>query len=171
MSTSQQRTTHSDRISALEEGYKSLGREIGGLRQDFLGFADEVRRQMQHGARTQWAPLIGAIALAVTIVTGLITLGAAGPLQDIERHELRLERLADNAAMVQGNRFTDQDGQRLRQELTQAMERVRASLEEHASDGHPHRVDAKVGTLSDRLNRLESWMHEMFRGVPPGGGR
>lgn len=82
--------TQSDRIAALEEGYRNIGRELGGLRDDFATFSRDVRGELHERASTKWSPLIAAVAVAVAMIGGLVTLGASGPLATIDRHEDRL---------------------------------------------------------------------------------
>lgn len=89
------RNNNGERIGALEEGYKNLGREIHGLRDDFQSFAGEIRRQLTTQQRTPWPALIAAAAVTVSVLGGLITLGANGPLREIERNELEIRRVED----------------------------------------------------------------------------
>jgi hypothetical protein len=93
------RNNHGDRLGALEAGYKNLGREIHGLREDFQSFAGEIRRQLTTQQRTPWPAIIAAVAVGVSVIGGLITLGANGPLRELERQDLEIRRIE--------NRLTD----------------------------------------------------------------
>lgn len=106
-------TTHGDRIAALEEAYRGIGREVGGLRDDFKAFATEVRKDLAVRSRTQWSPLIGAASLVVAVIGGLVTLGAQGPLRDIARHDAEISRMRTATEIMSGNRFTASDGARM----------------------------------------------------------
>ena len=120
--------TQGDRIGALEEGYRGLGREIGGMREDFQTFARDMRAEttaMRNDAalraRTQWGPIISALSVAVAILGGLITLGAQGPLRDLNRHDEALAKLRTN-------RFTSDDGTELRSQLNADNKQLRDEM-------------------------------------------
>jgi hypothetical protein len=83
MTTSSKDTT-GERLGRLEtevEGVQSSLRAIG-KKLDGLG------RVQAEATRTQWSPIIAALAVVVAIMGGLITLGAQGPLETLARHEL-----------------------------------------------------------------------------------
>lgn len=93
--------SHEGRLSAVESAVASMGREMHGFRTDFRTFAAEMREEVGSRSRTQWSPIIAAVAVVVAVVGGL----AAGPISDIGRIEERQTRML-------GNRFTDADGAR-----------------------------------------------------------
>lgn len=96
--------TQSDRIAALEEGYRNIGREVGGLREDFALFARDVRGELHERASTKWSPLIAAAAVVVAVVGGLVTLGASGPLSTIDRV---VERMQEDDEREKADAYAD----------------------------------------------------------------
>lgn len=172
------------RLSTLEEGQRSQGREISGLRQDFQAFAAEIRHALAERSRFPWP----AIAVIVSILGGLITLGAWGPLREQERQALEINALSDKAERVAVSRFDSDDGDDMeagfstaltRQEsrlmrytdlvvralqiqvdqLRKDHEHVSEKVDAHQSDGHPGRVEAiargGLEALESRVRALE----------------
>ena len=79
-----------ERIARLESDVTSIGREVEGLRGDFQSFAREIRA----GSKTNWGWIVAAVGAIVSILTGLIILGARGPLEtigDLKIHDERLQ--------------------------------------------------------------------------------
>lgn len=142
----EKRTTHGDRISALEEGYRHIGREVGGLREDVQDFMREVRRDMAAARRTQWSPILTAIAVVVAVVGGLVTLGGQPIKDSVHRHNVMLDRLADRIDTIRETRFSARDGITLREEfradIESATERERRSID---------LLRAEVDRLRDRV--------------------
>lgn len=89
------------RIAALEQGFESVRGEIHGLRQDFSGFASEMRREMAVRGRTNWSPILAGIAVLVTIIGGLVTMGAQGPLRDLARAQAASDRLVERLSEIE----------------------------------------------------------------------
>ena len=176
MSTTSRPSSQAARLSALEEGYRNLGREIGGLRDDFATFARDVRGELHERSRVQWSPIIAGVAVVVTILGGLITLGAQGPMRDLARHDDAVARLEERVDQIRGSRFSNVDGHRL-EDRVRAIEdedfsrgeyeveaallraeiaRVRDRFEKHVEDGHPTRLDALLAALEARVGRIEA---------------
>ncbi len=120
--------TQGDRIAALEEGYRNIGRELGGLREDFATFSRDVRGELTTRARTQWSPIIATISVVVAVLGGLITLGSQGPIREIERHTHELEEIRRHE--LEGAREAGADAERLR--------------------AHEHRLDRLEGNTKPR---------------------
>jgi len=114
----QPKLNQSDRIAALEEGYKGLRNDISGLRGDFQLFAQEMRGSN----KTQWAPIIAAAAVVIGIIGGLVTLGSYGPLNDLSRHNQEIIRIESTVRDLEKTVFTDAESERLEKDLHRDME-------------------------------------------------
>lgn len=141
--------TTGDRVAALEEGYKSLGREIHALREDFSLFAKDMRGQVQAQSRVQWGPIMSAAGVIVAVIGGLITLGSSGPLRDLGRHDLAIQRMADQVAGIRETRFSKADGQELYERATSRVERLDAALQREMRD-----LDRVSETRIDQLDKV-----------------
>lgn len=79
-------TTLGGRLAAVEV-------EVSGIKDAIRGIGHDVRAlssELKEGRATKWPPLLAAVSLVVAIMGGLITLGARGPLSDLDRlnHEV-----------------------------------------------------------------------------------
>ncbi len=155
------------RLSTVEEGLRSQNHQIIALRKDFQEFARDVRNGLAERSRFPWA----AIAVIVSILGGLITLGAWGPLREQERQERQIEALDTRADRVAATRFSSDDANGMEADFSNAlsraearaerfvalmvapitvklddvraeMDRLRDKVEDHQADGHPARVEA-----------------------------
>lgn len=184
MAESRSSANTSDRIASLEAGYKALGREISGIRDDFSTFASEMRREL-HGIsndrKPPWTAIIGACTFVVVLLGSLVTLGASGPIRELDRHEETLSAMS-------ANRFTQQDAIRfdealqremrdldrvsearinaldrvLQREIALVMDPVKARLNllesrvtAHQGDGHPESVVEALKGIEKRLQMIE----------------
>jgi hypothetical protein len=82
----------SNRLGRLEA-------EVEGIRSSL----DIIARKMDSVTKTQWSPIIASIAVVVTIIGGLVTLGSQGPIRELGRHELAIQNMSNT-------RFTKEDG-------------------------------------------------------------
>lgn len=159
--------TASARIGALEEGYKNLGREIGGLREDFSLFARDVRADLGHSRRTQWSPIIAGVGVIVAVLGGLITLGAQGPLDQLGIQRSEIQEINNELDTVEHTIFSKTEARYtidqllkreddMRLQLRATVLDVRTMLRAHVEDGHPHTSMERIDAISARLARLES---------------
>lgn len=160
--------TQSDRIAALEEGYRNIGRELGGIREDFQAFSRDVRNELGHRSRTQWSPILASVSLVVAILGGLITLGAQGPIRDLERHEAAIVGLRHEAGSVSASRFTLEDGRRVWEAIAELRDEDFDRPEANAmladligridlrDEGIRREFLAAAKALSDRLTLIEA---------------
>jgi len=185
MTVSTKPLDYSDRITGLEAGYKAMGREISGLREDFGNFASEIRREL-HGInankKTPWSAIIGACSFAVALLGGLITLGANGPLRELDRHDEVIESMRQNCftksdamamdlAMqremrdldqISSNRIDNLDTMLQREmrlltfPIDERLKSFERRLDDHQKDGHPHGVEEIVRGIEKRVEILES---------------
>lgn len=161
---------HGERIGALEGGFKSLGNELHGLRDSFDSFAIEMRRNHQElqraqaaRERTQWAPIIAAVAVVVSVIGGLVTLGANGPLRDLSRHDQQLDRVVDKIDSISRSRFTSDDGKMLDASLQREMrdlDRVSASRIDALDEMLQREMRLLVKPVEERLRLMETRVEE-----------
>jgi len=160
-------TTQASRISALEEGYRNIGREVGGLREDLQSLAAEIRRELNSRARVQWSPMIAAVAVVITVMGAF----AQGPLSDIRRNDERISAMS-------ANRFTDEDGRAIAhtiesdrevfiEELRVMNERIRGIENEDFNRPEAERMRGEIMIHFTDLNRkVDSLIKEYYCGAP-----
>ena len=87
-----------------------------------------LERAINHASdrtKNQPALILAAAGVSVTIIGGLITLGATGPMWRLEDAEQRIDRMSE--VFVQ-----------------------------HVIDGHPRRIEEKVITNKENIDRLRN---------------
>ena len=161
------RSTSTSRIAALEEGYKNLGREIGGIRHDLQTLAGEIRAELSRRSRVQWSPMIAAVAVVITVMGAF----AQGPIAMINRNDDAIRAMASN-------RFTDRDGEALRRalethntafmkELHEMQTRLREIEDEDLNRPEAETMLAPIlQELRDQRSRVDDLVKEYYCGEP-----
>lgn len=160
--------SNTDRLAALETDYRHLGREIGGLREDFASFAREVRNELHSRSRTQWSPIIAGVAVIVSVLGGLITLGGRGITSDLSRHDTSIDRIQSHIDTIRADRFTDADGRELWRAIATLSdedfdrpeaERMRDELVgimDTRDEAHRREVELAVAALREAVRGLDA---------------
>lgn len=127
------RPSQSDRIAALEEGYRSIGRElgqfrdevkhdVGELRRTFTLYAEEMRRENTARSKIPWQ----GIGVIVSILVALVALGGWGVLKDLTRGDRKNEQQDESILQIQKTRWSDQDARDQSLRLERRIERAEA---------------------------------------------
>lgn len=171
---SQSRTSNSalaERMSAVESSIGSIQRDVHAI----TASLDALRTAVHASTRTHWGPIIGAGSFVVALVTAIVSLGARGPLDNLQRLDVAVEGMRKT-------RFTDAQGEsledRFEQRLLRLEERMRREIElterpikerlarvkaealelrtrfiEHVKDGHPNRIEQRLEMVEAEQRR------------------
>lgn len=149
-------STQLARLSALEEGYKNLGREIGGVRSAVDNLAVEIRSELNRRGRVQWSPLVATVAVIIALFGAF----AQGPISEIKRNDEAIRQMTSN-------RFTDKDGDRHETRLDRVEDQIHALQDEDFGRAEFEKAREELKAEYLRLcERVDAVQKEVYSGQP-----